>query len=611
MGDLASAFPAFSEADWRKAAEAALKGASLETLNARTSDGLPLAPIYVGAEGPRALRDAGGAWRALARLDHPDAGAANEAALEDLANGADGLQVVFAGAAGAYGYGLAKWDSAALHRALDGVRFDFGAAFELDLGPDAEAQASAFAALVVRSGARPDEAGVSFGLDPIGLSLRSGRAARRWEFEGEALTRLVAGLKGQGFRGPFVAADGRPVHAAGGTPAQELAYALGAAVGYWRALESGGLSPENARAAISFRLAADADQFVTLAKFRAVRRLWARIGEAAGLPPQAARVHAESAWRMMSARDPFVNVMRAALAAFSAGLGGADSVSLLPFSRAIGLPDAFARRLARNTQLIELRELNFGFVADPAAGAGVFEALTNGLSETAWSLFQSFERAGGLPDALRSGEFQKAIGESAKALARDVARLKAPITGVSAHPDLGEARIEVLPANPPKAEFAGEAFAAALAPLRVAEPFERLRDAAEALAERPRVFLAAIGSPSAHARRVGFARDLFEAGGIETIADSGASKAEDSATRFLASGAAMACLCGSDDAYREHAEAFARALKAAGANHLMLAGRPGDQETAWRAAGIDGFIFAGGDAVAILDGLLRRAGAVA
>ena len=209
MGELASAFPAFGEADWRKAAEAALKGGSLNSLTSRTSDGLALAPIYGGASGPRALRGAGGPWRALTRLDHPDAGAANEAALEDLANGADGLQVVFAGAAGAYGYGLSKWDSASLHRALDGVRFDYGAAFELDLGPDAEAQASAFAALVARSGARAGEADIAFGLDPLGLSLRSGRAERAWEAEAAALAKAVADLRGQGFRGPFVAADGR------------------------------------------------------------------------------------------------------------------------------------------------------------------------------------------------------------------------------------------------------------------------------------------------------------------------------------------------------------------------------------------------------------------
>ena len=197
---------------------------------------------------------------------------------------------------------------------------------------------------------------------------------------------------------------------------------------------------------------------------------------------------------MMTARDPFVNVMRGALAAFSAGLGGADSVALLPFSQGIGLPDAFARRLARNTQLIELRESHLGFVADPAAGAGVFEALTQALCEKAWALFQDQESAGGLPAALRSGKFQQDVREAAAALQRDAARLKAPITGVSAHPDLAEAKVEALPATPVKVEFAGEAFAPPLEPIRLSEPFERLRDAADGLTARegarPQIWLA-------------------------------------------------------------------------------------------------------------------------
>ncbi|HEY3720309.1 MAG TPA: methylmalonyl-CoA mutase family protein [Roseiarcus sp.] len=544
----------------------------------------------------------------LARVDHPEPGDANAQALEDLANGADGLQVVFAGAAGAYGYGLGKWDSAALHRAFDGIRFDEGASFELDLGPQAEAQARGFAGLVARSGASLESVRLGFGLDPIGGLARSGRGAR-WDEEAGALAVVVAALKGEGFRGPFLAADGRQAHAAGGTPAQELAFALASGVSYLRALEQGGFSLEEARAGIEFRMAADADEFFTLSKFRALRLLWARIGEACGLAPASARVHAESAWRMMTARDPYVNVMRAAIAAFAAGLGGADSIGILPFTQAIGLPDSLARRLARNTQSIQLRESHLGFVADPAAGAGAFEALTVGLCEAAWALLQEIEAGGGLPSALCAGAFQAKVRHARAALARDAAQLKTPITGVSAHPDLSEVAADVLPATPPAFEFAGEVVAPPLTPMRISEAFERLRDAADALARtgaRPSVFVATIGS--APARRVGFARDLFEAGGLATSADSGAASAEQSAARFAASGSRLACLCGADAAYEAHAESFARALKRAGAEQVWLAGKPGDREAAWRAAGIDGFIFAGCDAIEANSALLRVLG---
>jgi methylmalonyl-CoA mutase len=285
---------------------------------------------------------------------------------------------------------------------------------------------------------------------------------------------------------------------------------------------------------------------------------------------------------------------------------------VLPFTQAIGLPDALARRLARNTQLILLQESHLGFVADPAAGAGVFEALTQELCERAWTLFQGLEGEGGAPRALLRGRFQRAVADAAAALARDAASLKAPMTGVSAHPDLAEAKAEVLPASAPAFAYPGEALAPPMAPLRIAEPFERFRDASDAALARegvrPRVFLVAIGPAAAHGRRVGFARELFEAGGVEALADAGAADAQDAAARFAASGAAMACLCGSDEAYGECAQGFAVALKKAGARTLVLAGKAGEREAAWRGAGVDDFIFAGCDAVAALERSFRRLG---
>ena len=602
MAEAAARFASYDEADWRQAAEAALKGAGFAALISKTADGVALQPIYARGSGPRALR-ASDRGRALARLDHPDCAAANEQALDDLGAGADGLQVIFAGAAGAYGFGLAKGDSSTLHSAFDGIRFDAGKRFELDLGPDGEAQATGFAALVGRSGAAPKAVDVAFGLDPLGALLRSGKAARPWAAEATALAKVVSYLAAQGFSGPFLAADGRPVHAAGGTPAQELGFALAAAVAYLRALADNGFSRDAAAAAMSFRLAADADSFVTLAKFRALRLLWGRVRQVCGLGPAPARLHGESAWRTMTARDPYVNVMRGVAAAFAAGLGGADSFAVLPHSLALGLPDAPARRLARNAQLILNEESRLGWVADPAAGAGAFEALTAGLCEKAWAAFQAFERAGGAAAALRTGVFQAEVGEAAARLADDAARLKALVTGVSAHPDLDEALSGTLPAIRPDFAFAGEPVAAALEPLRIAAPFERLRDKSDRAAQsgaRPRAFLAAIGPLSAHGKRLSFARDLLEAGGLETVAGPGGADAAAAAALFQSSGADVACLCGDDEAYRTRGAEFAGALKAAGARWLGLAGRPGDMANLWREAGVDDFLFVGGDAIAAL-----------
>jgi methylmalonyl-CoA mutase len=608
LGAVASLFPRRTQADWQRAAEAALKGASVETLAWNTADGLRVEPVYPPAEGPRAIRP-GGPWRIIARLDHPDAGEANSQALDDLANGADGLKVVFSGAFGAYGFGLRRFDSATLHKAFDGVHFDAGGNFELDLGPDGPDQALRFGALIERSGARPEVCRVAFGLDPFAASAR-GPFPADWNAQAARPVEAALALRKTGFRGPFLVADARVVHAAGGAPAQELAFALAAAVSVLRLIEETGTPLGEARALIAFRLAADADELATISKFRALRIAWAHIEEACGLEPRAAHVQAESAWRMMTARDPYGNVMRGAAAAFSAGLGGADSVSVLPHTLAAGLPDGLARRLARNAQLILLREANLGFVADPAAGAGAFEAMTDALCKKAWRLFQEIEERGGLPQALASGAFQREVGASATTLARNAARLKAPITGVSAHADLAEPPVEIALGAPEREALAPAE--GALTPMRLAEPFERLRDLSDAFLRsagaRPKVYLAALGPEARHRRRVQFVREWLEAGGFEALYDGETPAAEEAVARMGRSGARLVCLCGTDDAYAEKAEAFAKAFKASGVKGVALAGRPGEFERAWRAAGADAFIFAGADAVAMLQDLYRRIG---
>src|SRR5262249_15519027 len=199
----------------------------------------------------------------------------------------------------------------------------------------------------------------------------------------------------RGFCGPFASADGRLVHNAGGSEAQELAYALAVGVAYLRALESGGTALDAARRMIYFRLTADADQYLTIGQFRALRTLWARIEQACGVVPAPAFIAAETAWRMMTKRDPYVNMLRATIAVFSAGLGGADAITVLPFTMALGLPDGFARRVARNTQLVLLDESNLAKVVDPTAGSVGMEDLTDQLCRAAWKLFQDIEKTGG------------------------------------------------------------------------------------------------------------------------------------------------------------------------------------------------------------------------
>ena len=366
-------FPAATREQWLKLVAGVLKGADFDkVLTSTTADGLRLQPLYDKAL-PRAAvpgRAPGAAWTVMQRVDHPDPEEARRLALDDLEGGADGLQLVFDGAHGAHGFGLRDGGAATLDAALAGIMLDAGIRLELDLSVACKDAADTLAAKILGEGIPPSSVDIAFGYDPLGQVAAMGGTPIGWDQLAPLFAGLAGGIAAKGFRGPVASADGRLVHAAGGSEAQELAYVLAAALAYWRALETAGITPAEGRALIGFRMAADSDQFLTLAKFRALRRLWARIEAGAGLDPRPIRLHAETAWRMATRRDPWVNLLRATTAVFAAGLGGADSIAVQPFTLALGLPDAFARRLARNTQLVLLQESNLARVADPAGGSG-------------------------------------------------------------------------------------------------------------------------------------------------------------------------------------------------------------------------------------------------
>ncbi|HXG79566.1 MAG TPA: methylmalonyl-CoA mutase subunit beta [Methyloceanibacter sp.] len=594
---LASGFSSADEAAWRALVEEALKGAPFSTLRSRTYDGIDIEPLYVPArEAGRILgRAPATAWAVMQRIDLPDPETANKQVLEDLNNGANALQLVFEDAAGDYGYALPA-TGAAVSAALDNVYLDAGIAIDLDLGIESKDAAGLVATLVKARGIAPKDVTIRFGYSPLSVMAMTGEIPLPWPVLAPMAVELVSDLADQGFRGPFAVADGRVVHAAGGSEAQELAFALASAVAYLRALEENGVPLEDARSFVYFRLAADQDQFLTIAKFRAVRKLWARVEEACGLQPRPAFVAAETAWRMMTKRDPHGNIVRGTIAALGAAVGGADTITVLPFSAALGLPDAFARRIARNTQTILIEESNLHRVADPAGGSGAMEVLTERLCQVAWSLFQDIEREGGAPEAVEAGSIQKAVAKIRAERRANVACRKESLIGTSDFPDLAEEEVAVL-AKPRLAVVPSDEMT--LAPMRLAEPFERLRDRSDAyLAKngtRPQVFLACLGRPSDFIARASFAKSLFESGGIEAVEGKG----DNLAKRFRESGAKIACLCSSDKVYAEEAEATAKALAEAGAARIYLAGRPGANE-AFEQAGIGPFLYQGCDTLKFL-----------
>jgi methylmalonyl-CoA mutase len=602
---LAAEFPPATEQDWRKLVDAALKGAPFDKrLVSQTYDGLRVEPLYPRAAGakPVAGRPASAAWTVMQRIDHPDPKAANRQALEDLENGATGLTLVFAGSLNANGYGLPAMPEA-LAQALDGIALD-AITIDFNLSPPTRNAVQLFAELVKSRKLSPAAVDLRASINPIGGFAAGGASPAPWSELSKRMAAMIRDLAAQGYRGPFAVADGRIIHNAGGSEAQELAFALAAAVDCLRALDASGVPLAQARSMIYFRMAADADEFLTIAKFRALRKLWARVEQACGLAPKPAVVAAETAWRMMTKRDPYVNMLRNTIAITAAGLGGADNISVLPHTAAIGLPDAFARRVARNAQLVLLDESNLAKVADPAAGSGAIEDLTAKLCAAAWSLLQSYDKVGGAWAALEQGLIQHDVAGVREKRQAAAARRKDAITGSSDYPNLHEeaARVLGVPRVPPPREVDAKPSIDPLPSIRLAEPFEALRDASDAYlkktGKRPLVFLVNLGTPSDFTTRATFAKNFYEAGGIEAVTDDGFKDQAEMVTAFKTSGAKLACLCSSDKIYAAQAAHAAKALSAAGAI-VHLAGRPGEEQN-WRQAGVKTFIFAGCDAVSTL-----------
>lgn len=440
------------------------------------------------------------------------------------------------------------------------------------------------AAVIADLGAAPVTAAYS-GADTIELDAAVRLAARVSERE-ESIRTFVA--------------DGTVFHADGAGDAQELAYAVAAGLEYVRALMSAGMPADSALRQVSFRLAATDDQFASIAKFRAGRLMWARAAELLGAPEAGgAPQHAVTSSAMMSRRDPWVNMLRTTLAAFGAGVGGATSVTVLPFDASVpgGLQStsrSFADRIARNTQLLLLEESHLGHVVDPAGGSWYVESLTDALADAAWSVLQTVEAAGGLSAAIASGSVAESITRIRDARDADIANRTSPITGVSEFPNLDE------PALDPSRR-GGEDYRYGLA-------FENLRDRSdahlEATGSRPTVLIAGLGPQAETTGRVTFITNLLAAGGIEAR-NPGASETGHYAE--AAEGAGIAVLCGADKRYATEGPEAVAALRTAGVSTVYVAGAE-KRFPADAADRPDGFLGLGIDAVAALSSLLDQLG---
>lgn len=651
---LSAEFPRPDEAQWLALAEKALNGAPLSRITTKTEHGVPVKPLYRAPDwapdasgapgiapfirGARAANDPYLPWDIRQVVSHPDPVIAADQVMEALEGGASSIELRI-DAAGEHG--VVARSAADIERLLRGVKLDL-APIALEAAGASSAQGIELAALVAASLSSnvAATAMIAFNVDPIGALARTGALPAAADEEIAQAATFAAAIATQFPKATALRADSRPVHEAGGTEVQELAYLVAAGTDYVRALVTAGMDVNAACRTILFTINVGADYQIDMAKLRAARRMWSRVATAFGATGPAAgmTLQAVTSRRMLTRRDPWVNILRNTAACFAAGVGGADIVTVRTFTDAMGLPGKLARRLARNTQIIAQEESSLGRVVDPSGGAWAIEKLGDDLAKAAWDLFQQIEREGGLTKALQTGGFQKGVAEARTARMKAAASRKEPITGVTDFPLLVEEVPSVETVNLPAivrraAEASGRApsdrsWAALKAaahdkatladlsrttddggaeaepfwPIRLSEPFERLRDLADqrtVSGRAPRIFLAALGPLAEHAARVQFAQNFFAAGGIDAATGTGELAAlERAATE---SGCQIACLCGSDKRYAAEAVDAARALKRAGIARVYLAGKPGELEAALRESGVDEFIHIGVDVLASLE----------
>lgn len=461
-------FPLADRARWLALATKALAGKPFEeVLVAHTADGIRIEPLASRRPDARLLprRDPAARWVVAQRIDDPDPVRAAAQAKDDLAGGATGLALVFEGAPNAYGYGLPA-TADALATVLDGVMLN-RTHLRFDVHPASRATADLIVAYLRRRRADPARLSLSFGIDPAAILADTGRLRMSIEALQASLPQSLAHFFAAGVPGVLLEADGRVYHNAGATEAQELGGGLATAVGHLRLFEEARQALVHAAPHIGFALAIDQDQFLSMAKLRALRRLWAKVQAECGIPASPASIHAETSWRMTTLRDPETNILRNTIACFAAVAGGADSISILPHTIAHGLPDGFARRVARNTQLVVGDESHIDFVADPAAGSGAVEALTDALCERAWAEFQAIEREGGMLRSLEAGAFQSRVAAARERLVACHADGSRAIVGTTIYPPAKERPVAVLPAQRRPAPTDGTVFAERLEALRI------------------------------------------------------------------------------------------------------------------------------------------------
>lgn len=698
--DVHGDFPGIDRTIWRQLVEKDLRGAPFEKkLVTHTYEGIQIQPLYSDEDwtaipeehagyqpfprGSELLGVTQPGWDVRQECSEPTPDELNRAILGDLAHGVTSVLIRFDDAArsgidadnpragrivgedGAAVYSLTD-----LRRAFEGVHLQM-IGIALEAGAAFLPAAGLVSALWKSAGISPKEARGSFNADPLAVLARDGRLPMSLENAKAQMADLALWTSRTYPQVTSIRVGSAPYHHAGANAAQDLAFSMATGIEYLRVLTDAGLSIGDAARQLLFSYSVGCNFFLAGAKLRAARLLWSKIVQAgAGSEHDAhMRMHVRPSKRVLTTRDPWMNLLRNTACLFAGAVGGAQIITSAPFDQAIGLPSDRARRIARNTATILQEESHLLRVADPAGGSWFIEHLTENLAEKAWEILQAIEARGGMSAALRDGWIHDQIRHTLDARERNLATRRDTVIGVSEFPDTGESAMltkRTSPASiladarkrlqshratpdptsaieslrPPDAKPTGDLTArvaaaaeagatigqcaarifsgdpatldSPLTPHPYAEPFERLRDGSDEHLRlygfRPRVFLIHIGTPAETTARAGFSRGFFEAGGFEVIESKPLTDARAAAAAFAESGANIAVLCSTDDRYATSVADFGPAIKHAGARTIVLAGNPADREHEYRNAHVDRFIYLKCDVLGTLTALLAEEG---
>ncbi|MCL2784421.1 MAG: methylmalonyl-CoA mutase family protein [Propionibacteriaceae bacterium] len=609
---LAGDFPTPTQADWDREVLKALNrrrppGSELtieqaiKRLTTTTVDGIEIAPLYLKPEDQKigypaqmpftrgaTLPNPAAPWIVAQLHEDPDVARTTEEIQADLNAGATGVWLRVDKDA------IKPKDVTAV---LSGVHPEAAPVCVSSVSEQAEA---AEALLDFFGSCGSTAAKGNLGIDPIAESAVSGS-----EVDLSELAEWVA--KAQAFQGVgALTVDVTCYDSAGAGDIDQLAFAIATGIEYVRALEAQGVAPSDGFTQIMFRVAVNADEFLAISRIRALRRLWARVGEVLEVPEDSrgAVQHAVTSWRILSKDDPWVNLLRATIGCFSASVGGADVITVLPHDAVYGLPTNFSRRIARNIQLVAAEECHLGAVKDPAGGAWVFESLTEQLAEKAWARVQEIEALGGMAQALTDGKVGEWVAATAADRAAKIATRKIPLTGVSMFPKQDEAPLTDFFARPSRPRYAG------LAPCRDSQVFEVLRDRSRGFeaqtGKKPTVLLACLGERRDFGGREQFTTNLLLVGGIEFSAIEGPTP-EQIVAAAHAGGTEEIVLASSAAVYAAQGVAAAKAAKDAGLS-VWIAGRKTELGDETANDLIDGEIFDGMNVVTFLTETLDRLG---